>query len=340
MTCSHEDLLILAADIGATNCRFALYKTAPELTLVREQWFKGADFASFGDILDALKTTGPGRAQALLEQPALPDIVAIAVAGPITHEPGGEHCHVTNRPWHIRSAEVAAVLGLSRVWLLNDFAAQAYACLLPEKTGIAPILPGKAETGAPCAVTGAGTGFGTALITNLACGIAGLLHGSVTIMPGEGGLAEFPFVGREEMDFARFAALETGTDRLVGDTVLGGEGLASLFMFLTGKRVHPHEATAKTPGHPDVMTWYARFYARACRVYVLHTLALGGLFVTGGMALRVPVLEHPAFAAEFYENDAQRQMLAKVPVWHLRKPEAGLWGAALFGWLQTKRQRF
>ena len=81
------------------------------------------------------------------------------------------------------------------------------------------------------------------------------------------------------------------------------------------------------------MEWYARFYGRACRNYVLATLALGGLYITGGMALRVPALSHPAFAEEFHNSLAQERLLRNIPVFHVRKPEAGLWGAALYGLL-------
>jgi glucokinase len=83
--------------------------------------------------------------------------------------------------------------------------------------------------------------------------------------------------------------------------------------------------------------WFARFYGRACRLYALHTLALGGVYITGGMALRLPVLTHPAFAEEFRHSAAHRPLLEKIPVWHVRKPQAGLWGAALYGLLRRSR---
>ncbi|MFQ8737648.1 MAG: glucokinase [Bilophila wadsworthia] len=38
------------------------------------------------------------------------------------------------------------------------------------------------------------------------------------------------------------------------------------------------------------LRWYARFYARACRNWALSTLCTGGLFITGGIALRNPLV--------------------------------------------------
>lgn len=331
MNTDRETALILAADIGATNCRFALFAADPSLRLIRERWYKGADFATFRDVLTALGAPGEGGSAPFFETSRPPDIAVIAPAGPIVRDGNGERCPISNLCWLIDAGEVALALGVGQIRLINDFAAQAYACLMPEMTDTTTVLPGVPVPGVPAAVVGAGTGFGTALVFNAGSGADGLLRGAITIMPGEGGHAEFPFVGKEEMEYARFAAQETGTDRLIGDAVLSGEGLGRLFNYLTGERVHPHEATARAPGLPEVMRWYARFYARACRIYVLQTLALGGLFITGGMALRVPVLGHPAFAEEFYESAAQRHLLEKVPVMHMRKPQSGLWGAALFG---------
>ena len=328
---------VLAADIGATNCRFALFSTSPELSLVREQWFKGADFASFGDVLDALRRPGPAGLDGpdgsppFLREGEPPHIAVIAPAGPVVREASGEYCRISNLPWRIDGREASAALG-APVRLINDFVAQAYACLVPDRADAAAVsgqTPG--VPGAPVAVAGAGTGFGTALVLNADTGLRGLLEGKVAVLPGEGGHAEFPFLGKEEAEFARFAAKAAGTERLIGDAVVSGEGLGRLFTYLTGRETHPHQAAAEAPQHPEVMRWYARFYGRACRIYVLHTLALGGLYITGGMALRVPVLRHPAFAEEFCASAAQRSLLEKVPVRHMRSPQAGLWGAALYG---------
>jgi glucokinase len=52
------------------------------------------------------------------------------------------------------------------------------------------------------------------------------------------------------------------------------------------------------------------------------------------MALRLPVLTHPAFAREFRHNADQLPYLDSIPVWHVRSPQAGLFGAALHGLLR------
>lgn len=346
---------ILAADIGATNCRFALFQAntgdpeRPLLSLLREKWLTGRDYPEFRQALLTLRAAAPdGRDDSFFPDSGQPPAMAVlAPAGPVE----GESCRISNLPWIIRATDVREELGIADVRLINDFAAQAHACLIPRMIDAAPVLPGKAVAGAPVAVAGAGTGFGQALILGESRPLAPVTrkaleataHGRTLlglmqtgILPSEGGHCDFPFSGKEEEAFADFVRQSDGIDRIIGDTVVSGSGLAHIFAFLTGERLPPREATARLPSHPLVLEWYARFYGRACRNYVLATLALGGLYITGGMALRAPVLAHPAFAAEFHHSAAQNRLLRNIPVFHVRKPEAGLWGAALYGLLQRE----
>lgn len=342
---------ILAADIGATNARFALFQASPDderipvLTLERELWLRGADFPTFGDVLRVLSGKGAAGPEAFLPRGTAPDIAIFAPAGPIVGPKGQERCRISNLPWLVAAEEIRNVLGISRIALINDFVAQAYACLIPDAIDALPILPGAAMPGAPLAVVGAGTGLGQALIlpgkhpeqSRAESSRTQLLQrlSLATILPSEAGHAEFPFVGERESSYAAFAAKRAGKSRLVGDDIVSGSGLAHVFAFLTGKDLPPTEASAQAAEQPEVLEWFALFYGRACRNYVLNTLALGGLYVTGGMALRLPVLTHPAFAEEFHTSAVQRPLLEKIPVWHMHNPQAGLWGAALYGLLRA-----
>lgn len=350
---------ILAADIGGTHSRFALFLTpdasgagpgdGPPLILAQECWLAGSAYAAFPEALHALLLRGKNGAPPLLDRDAPPDIAVIAPAGPVQED----ICRMPNLPWIVRGQDVREILGIACVHLINDFVAQAHACLLPETVEATRVLEGTPRQGAPVAVMGAGTGFGQALLLNAP--VCGKETGSgapcagnageppdarlgrlrcVRVLPSEGGHTEVPFVGAEEFAFAEFVAKRVGTPRLIADAIVSGSGLAHLLAFHTGLDSSPREAAAQAPEHPEVMAWYARLYARLCRNYVLHTLALGGLYITAGMAMRVPVTTHPVFVEEFHNHTTQRSLLGNVPVWHVRSPRAGLWGAALYGLLR------
>lgn len=353
-------LTILAGDIGATNCRFALFRYVPqgpqgaELSLLRERWLPGARYASFALALEALlQADGSGGQGPFLEGPGMVDLAVLAPAGPIENDT----CRISNLPWVIRAGDAAATLGASTVFLINDFAAQGYACLLPDRLDLVSVQNGIPVPGSPVAVIGGGTGLGKALLLPArpssdaepplisASGHSeqadtailphpGLLTG-VRVLPTEGGHAQFPFAPGEECEFAAFILRETGLDQVIGDMVVTGSGLGHVYAFLTGERLPDKEVPPRLAAAPKALEWFARFYARACRDFILETLSLGGLYITGGMALRAPVLSHPAFMREFLRNASQRRLLENLPIRHIRSQQAGLWGAALYGVLRS-----
>ncbi|MDR1491089.1 MAG: glucokinase [Desulfovibrio sp.] len=339
---------ILAADIGATHCRFALFaaeisnEDLPLLSIRRKRVFPGRAFPDCATALRGLFAADAGT-QALLSPDEPVDTAVLAPAGPVFEQDGEAVCAMPNLPWVLRSDEIRSLLGISRVLLLNDLSAQAYACLLPAEADTVCALEGKAAPRAPLAVAAAGTGFGKALLL-CESGYSGegkkerleRLAGSARVLPSEGGHAEFPFVGEDEFAFARFAARKKGGSRLIGDDIVSGAGLALIADHLTGSGASPEQAAKMCVDRPEILEWYARFYGRFCRNYVLDSMALGGLYVCGGMALRVPVLSSPAFAEEFHAQTPPEHFLRSVPVWHMRAPEAGLFGAALYALLRLR----
>jgi glucokinase len=63
----------------------------------------------------------------------------------------------------------------------------------------------------------------------------------------------------------------------------------------------------------------------------LKTLALGGVFIGGGLAARMlPLIEAPRFMSVFARG-THREMLARVPVQVIVNPETALLGAAATG---------
>ena len=315
---------ILTADIGGTNSRFGHFiaDAAGQLTLAEVQWLKTTDADSFSHLLDNLGRSG---------FPLLPDaadIVVFAVPGPV--EDG-----VRSRPpliaWDIDLSSVREKVGLRKCLLINDFVAQAFACRSKAGEAARKILSGSAVADAAIAVIGAGTGLGKAFLVHDG-------EGGYRAIPSEGGHANFPFLTGREIAYQEFLMRERHEHYITCNTVVSGKGLSYLHRFLTGRKKDPAEVAQEFSLYPETLAWAAKFYGRACRNYVLETLALGGLYVAGGLAAKAPeLLENPEFEKEFRSSDTMGHLLAHLPVYLISDQNSGLWGGAVLA-VQTLRE--
>jgi glucokinase len=151
-------------------------------------------------------------------------------------------------------------------------------------------------------------------------------------MPSEGGHAIFPFLGREELKFQQFAISEVGLTQVTGDDILSGRGLSLLHQYLTGKVLNPATISREISPDSETAQWFSLFYGRACRNYALTVLALGGLFISGGLAAKNPYLvDCDTFKAEFTNSATKGNLLADIPIFLIEDSGIGLWGAAIYG---------
>ncbi|NIO05869.1 MAG: glucokinase [Proteobacteria bacterium] len=315
---------ILTADIGATNSRFAHFEVDQKgkLSLVGTQWLKTQESGSFGNLLEQLQS----RDFPLGTEGA--DIGVIAVACPVER---GVYCSPPYISWDIDLSTAQKKLGLNRSFLINDFVAQAFACRSPIAEAAEQILPGQRVFNATVAVIGAGSNLGKAALVPDG-------SGGFVAVPSEGGHVNFPFVSDREFEFQEFLLRELGEEYVTANTVVSGRGLSSIHRFLTGETLKPQEVTAKFTPNSESLVWAARFYGRACRNYALETLALGGLYISGGVAPKVPSLvTHEAFATEFRSSRTLSAVLEKIPVYLNKNEESGLWGAAFLGLQELKK---
>lgn len=332
---------ILAADIGGTNSRFALFDTDP-LRLV-ERLTVSSRRENFSQVLDSLLAEKPQL------DPMQAEIVVLAVAGPIEAQKGVQP---SNLPYYIDLPGLKAQLPLARTRLINDFGAQAWACLSPAMSEALPLLPlamerplqahfvfpspDPARQNSPCALIGAGTGLGMAMLSARGYNSARPWEG-VRVLASEGGHSVFPFLGKEEQDFSAFALDRTGLEYIRGDDLLTGGGLALLHSYLSGEDLEPAElSSAPDFASSPTCAWFARFYGRACRDLALTCLPESGLLVSGGLVANCPMLvQHPAFLGELDRAPGEHQsLLRNIPFWYNPNHLSGLWGAAMFGWAE------
>lgn len=309
---------ILAADIGGTSSRFCAFEVQEDGSLQQgaSNWLKTTENESFESLLKNLSKESPELS------PSKFDICVFAVAGPIE---AGHRCSPPNIDWQIDLRRAESEHGIKRFALINDFLAQAFACVSPVVEGADLILPGEAKGDATIAVVGAGTGLGKAAL--LRDGSGKLLG-----MPSEGGHANFAAESEREFEFQQDLLKRLGREYLVWDEVVSGRGLSSIHRFLTKEELEPSEVAAKFSEESETLIWAARFYARVCRNFALETLSKGGVYIAGGVAAKNPILlQHPVFEQTFRASHTHQAVLAKLPVYLLDNEESGLWGAAFFG---------
>lgn len=294
----------LIADVGGTRSRFAHFSMEDgNLRFVRTLKLSTTEAPHFTGLMDEVRS----------HWPEVFDVAVLAVAGPVTRRE--RRVRLSNVPWPV-DLDAAAPHLPEDTRLLNDFTAQGWACLCPEHQQLLALTPGviPQENGVK-AVLGAGTGLG----------LCALLPGP-RVLPSEGGHSFFPLMP-DEVEYARFVLARGG--RLDGDHLLSGRGLTFLHAFHCGEDLTPPEVAARM--NPTVLEWYARFYGRMAQAWALYTMAMGGLYITGGIAAANPaIVHHPAFKTAFYDCPGYEEPLHAMPVFLVQNTDAALWGAALY----------
>lgn len=264
----NEPPAVLIGDIGGTNARFALVRKSGLETLAR------LSVADFSDPAAALKET-------LSEVNVAVRVALLAVAGPVqrsgTEKAGAE---LTNAGWKFDAKPLAETLGLEKVLLLNDFAAQALA--LPQLAAEDLVSlggPTEADPEAPRAVLGPGTGLG----------IAALLPDDIPLV-GEGGHATLAAATDEEADL--LADLRRLYGHVSAERVLCGDGLVTLYRTLGGNHaVTAADVTAavrqQDPVAIEALKFFFGFLGTVAGNVALTFGARGGIYLTGGILPRL-----------------------------------------------------
>ena len=323
-----EDVVtLLVADIGGTHSRFALYtyEMGKRLALLRTRSFSTQDHFCFAHLLTSLKSSPDFLVPAI-------DCAVIAGPGPVV----GSVCTPTNISWPIEGEEVTSRLNIRNVFVINDLMAHGYACLLAGEASGSNLLdttrlwPGDGQScssSSPMIIVGCGTGCGKAIVfpeQNL-------------VLPSEGGNAVYPFVGQDEWSFCRYLSERLCVREVTCDHVLSMRGFALLYTYHGGGDLLPEDigTMLRSKDHkPDYaldtsQEWFAKFLGRMVRNFALETIPLNGVYILGGMAEP----NHPNFLPAMQNSLTHADLLARIPVYHMRSPQSGLYGAAYFATL-------
>ncbi len=322
--------VLLAGDIGGTKTLLSLWHPGGERPqrLLEERYVS----ADWNDLAPMVQHFLAG-AQAQLQGP--PAAACFAVAGPVE----GGRARLTNLPWRLEAASLAAACGVGQVELVNDFAVLIYGLphLGPEQ--VAAVREGQADPAAPVLILGAGTGLGVAM---------GLPTGDgLLAVASEAAHGEFAPRSAAEWDLKDWLQHDLGLERLSIERVVSGTGLGEVARWLLVRR-HPagdHPlSTCPRPDLPaavagmagsgealarDAMELWLGAYGSVCGDLGLTCLSRGGLWLAGGTAAKLlEGLRSPTFLNAFLAKGRLRPTLEAMPINALIDPAVGTFAAA------------
>lgn len=284
---SHMTEPILIADLGGTNLRIAVSNGG---VLDTPSALASGDFASLEDAIAAFLDG--------LDADRRPHRAVFAAAGP----QDGETVTFTNREWRSPVAALQERFALSRLAVINDFAAVAHALPYLQPTEFRAIGAARDGRDAPMVVLGPGTGLGVAIVLPQSSG--------GHVVPGEGGHATLAAQnGREEQVIGYLRNLH---GHVSAERALSGAGLADLHdavravSGMPGRRLDAAAVTAEAESDPtcrEAIALFTDFLATVAGDLALTAGAGGGVFIAGGIV--------PKFGALFDGDRFRRRFTTK-----------------------------
>jgi len=319
--------MILAGDIGGTKAQLALF---PDGSGARQP-----------SLEERLPTNGSpsldGLLRGFLERTgARPSRIVLGIAGPVADN----RCTTTNLPWQVDGESLTRELR-APVTLLNDLEATGWGLATLGREDLLGLQAGSAARGNR-ALIAAGTGLGEAILH---------WNGSTWHpMASEGGHTDFG--PRDEVEDELLGWLRGRHGHVSYERILSGPGLADLYRFFRETRRGDEPATvaalfdaANEPaavvtetaldGSCEraglVLEKFVEIYGAEAGNLALKALALGGLYVGGGIAPRlVSVLTRGRFVKAFGDKGRLSPVIARIPVSVVLDPKTAVWGAAAF----------
>ncbi|MDE3108792.1 MAG: glucokinase [Acidobacteriota bacterium] len=320
--------MILAGDIGGTKSNLGLFSVdSGALVRVAHKRYASHEHSGLHEIAqDFLRQTG-----------AQVTAAAFGIAGPILDN----RVKAANLPWTVDAAEMAGFLRLPRVRLLNDLQATAYGVGVLGPADMVTIVPGLPVREATRAVIAAGTGLGESILY--------WDGGQYVAMPSEAGHADFAPNTDQQADLWKF--LKTNNEFVFQELILSGRGFQQIHEFLDSSVRHPGfdgkdfdidpaaEITqlafaGSCPVCVNTVNLWTEIYGSEAGNLALRAVARGGIYVAGGIAVKILVkIKEGRFAAAMQRRpNAGGFSLKDVPIHVILDEECPLKGAAYAAW--------
>lgn len=320
-----EPEIVLAGDIGGTKTRVGLFGVVRgRCHLIFEKTFLSKNYKGLEDILGDFLRGQKKIASA-----------CFGLAGPVT----GATARTTNLPWVIDTQSLQKELSLRRVEIINDLVANAYGIPLLKKKDFEVLHSAKIKEGNAVLIS-AGTGLGEAIL---------FWNGKQHVpSPSEGGHAEFGPRSHLEIELLEYLFNRFG--HVSYERVLSGAGLFYIYQFLRDSKKFGKEPEwlykKFEPGNPATvisemarlrksrlcvmaLDMFASIYGAAAGNLALQAMAIGGVYIGGGIAPKIIwKLKDGTFMNAFRNKGRLSTLVVNIPVKVIMNDRAALLGAA------------
>jgi glucokinase len=318
--------VILAGDVGGTKCNLALFtENNGKLEAIFRERFASKEFAQFDLIIrEFTRRAAPHVGQEKIRA------AGFGVAGPVINN----RIHATNLPWVVDADTLAQEVGVNSVVLVNDLGATGHSLehLPPEDFCV--LSSGKPVPHATRALLAAGTGLGE-----------GILFWTGTrykVVPSEGGHSDYAPRNDQQIELLKF--MRNRYPQVSWELILSGRGFRTLHEFIAPSVKHPVFEDPDADPAPfitrsgldrscpvcvDTLDLWTSIYGAEAGNLALKVLALGGVYVAGGIAVKIlPKMQDGTFLNAFRDKWHFNKMLTDVPVSIVLNESAPLIGAA------------
>ena len=327
-----DNALLLAGDIGGTKTTLALYRQAQrQAPPLAQHTFQNCQATDFYQLIE----------QFLQQNRATPAFGCFGIAGPVIHN----QAEMTNLDWTISAEHLQQQFHFEHAFLINDLVATTMGAVLLPKADLEILNTGNPVSSSSVAVLAPGTGLGQGFLT----------HDGTQLVPhpSEGGHISFAPRGARQIQL--LTHMQQKYAHVSVEHVCSGSGLPNLLDFMQTHMPMPPQliselasAIDKTPviisaalnalhnnqtNHIALQTLqlFIDILADQAANLALTTMALGGIFLGGGLAPRIkPFINQERFMALFTRGVYQ-ELLQDIPIKIILNPQTATLGAAAYG---------
>jgi glucokinase len=326
--------VILAGDVGGTKCNLALFaEKNGKLDVVFRERFASKEFAQFDLIIREFAR----RATPHLNGDKI-RAAGFGVAGPVIDN----RIHATNLPWIVDADTLAQEVGVKSIVLVNDLGATGHSLehLPPEDFCVLNV--GTPVPAASRALVAAGTGLGEGIL---------FWDGKrYKVVPSEGGHSDYSPRTDQQIELLKF--MRHRYPQVSWELILSGRGFRTLHEFIAPSVKHPIFEDPDADPAPfitksgldrscpvcvETLDLWTNIYGAEAGNLALKVLALGGVYVAGGIAVKIlPKMKDGTFFNAFKDKWHFENVLVDVPVSIVLNESAPLIGAAYEAYATVK----